>query len=75
VADAENRHAEETKPMDVATLADLLREAAERHHHYEQTSPEHDWAEWYAPYINAHEQGSTPEEASNAAALYTERAR
>ena len=35
--------------MDVATLADRLREAADQHHHYEQTSPEHDWAEWYAP--------------------------
>jgi enterochelin esterase-like enzyme len=35
--------------MDVATLANLLREAAERHHHYEQVAPEHDWAEWYAP--------------------------
>jgi hypothetical protein len=58
--------------MDVATLASLLREAAERHHHYEQVAPEHDWAEWYAPYINAREQGSTPEEASDAAGLYVE---
>jgi hypothetical protein len=58
--------------MDVATLADLLREAAERHHHYEQVAPEHDWSEWYAPYINAREQGSTPEEASELAGRYME---
>jgi hypothetical protein len=53
--------------VDVATLASLLREAAERHHHYEQVAPEHDWAEWYAPYINARQQSSTPEETSTAA--------
>jgi hypothetical protein len=58
--------------MDVATLASLLREAAEHHHDYEQIAPEHDWAEWYAPYINAREQGSTPEEASDAARLHVE---
>jgi hypothetical protein len=58
--------------MDVATLASLLREAAEQHHHYEQIAPEHDWAEWYAAYINAREQGSTAEKASNAAGLYME---
>jgi hypothetical protein len=61
--------------MDVGTLADLLREAAGHHHHYEQTSPEHDWSEWYAPYIIAREQGSTAEEAINAAGLYVEGAR
>lgn len=58
--------------MDVATLASVLREAAERHHHYEWIAPEHDLAEWYAPYINAREGGSTPEEASDAAGLYLE---
>ena len=58
--------------MDVATLASLLREAAEHHHHYEETSPEHDWAEWHAAYINAREQGSAPEDASKAAGLYIE---
>jgi hypothetical protein len=61
--------------MDVATLASLLREAAEHHHPYEQTAPEHDWSEWYAAYINAREQGSTPEEASNLAGLFMEGAR
>jgi hypothetical protein len=58
--------------MDIATLAGLLREAAAQHHYYEQNSPEHDWSEWYAPYISAREQGSTPDEATEAAALYME---
>jgi hypothetical protein len=58
--------------MDVSTLASLLREAAEHHHHYEEVAPEHDWSEWYAAYVNAREQGSTPEEASKAAGLYVE---
>jgi hypothetical protein len=55
--------------MEVATLADLLREAAEHHHHYEETAPKHHWSGWYAAYISAREQGSTPEEAFNDAAL------
>jgi hypothetical protein len=58
--------------MDVATLASLLREAAEHHHQYEETSPEHDWAEWYAAYIHAREQGSASEQATKAAGLYME---
>ena len=58
--------------MDTATLAGLLREAAKHHHHYEQNSPEHDWSEWYAPYIIARDEGSTSEEAINAAGLYME---
>jgi hypothetical protein len=56
--------------MDVATLADLLREAEEHHGPYERTAPMHHWSGWYAAYISAREQGSTPEEASNVAALY-----
>jgi hypothetical protein len=46
--------------MDVATLAQLLRETSD------------DWWDWYAPYLSAREQGSTPEEASRAAGLYME---
>jgi hypothetical protein len=61
--------------MDVATLADLLREAAAQHHYYEQVAPEHDWADWYAAYIDAREQGSISEEASAAAGRYMERVR
>lgn len=59
--------------MDVATLTDLLREAEEHHGQYEATAPAHHWSVWYAAYISAREQGSTPEQASNDAALYLER--
>lgn len=58
--------------MDVATLRDLLREAEEHHGPYEATAPKHHWSEWYAAYISARQQGSTPDEASNAAALHME---
>jgi hypothetical protein len=58
--------------MDVASLADLLRETAEHHDHCQETAPKHDWWDWYAPYINAREQGNTPEEASKAAGRYME---
>ena len=63
------------KDTDVAALADLLRETAEHHGHFEQIAPKHDWWDWYAPYMHAREQGSTPEEASQAANLYMERVR
>jgi hypothetical protein len=59
--------------MDVATLADLLRETSEHHDPYEKSAPPHHWWNWYAPYMSAREEGSTPEEASHAAALYVER--
>ena len=55
--------------MDVATLAELLRETAEHHGHFEKIAPPRNWWDWYAPYISAREQGHTPEEASNAANL------
>ena len=55
------------QPVDVATLADLLRETGEHHDHYEKTHAEHHWWDWYAPYLSARQNGSTPEEASAAA--------
>jgi hypothetical protein len=58
--------------MDVANLADLLREAEEHHGPDEKTAPKHHWSGWYAAYISARQQGSTPEEASKVAALYME---
>jgi hypothetical protein len=58
--------------MDVATLTDLLREAEEHHGPYEAAAPAHHWSGWYAAYISAREQGRTPEEASEDAALYME---
>ena len=50
--------------MDVATLAQLLRETGEHHHHYETTHAEHHWWDWYAPYLSARQNGSSPEEAT-----------
>jgi hypothetical protein len=61
--------------MDVATLAQLLRETAERHDGYEKAAPPHDWWDWYAPYLSAREQGSTPEQASTAADRYMKEVR
>ncbi len=65
----------EDQLMDVATLTELLREAEEHHGPYEATAPKHHWSRWYAAYIIARDQGSTPEEASDAAALHMEGAR
>lgn len=58
--------------MNVATLAALLRETAERHDRYEKTHAEHNWWDWYAPYLSARQQGSSPEEAAAAADRYME---
>jgi hypothetical protein len=58
--------------MDVATLTDLLREAEEHHGPYEATAPPHHWSGFYAAYISARQQGRTPEQASNDAALHME---
>lgn len=57
---------------DVASLAELLRETAERHDRYEKTHAEHHWWDWYAPYVSARQNGSSPEEASVAADRYME---
>lgn len=59
--------------MDVATLAELLRETAQHHDHYEKTHPKHNWWDWYAPYLGARQNGSTPEEAAAAADRYMEK--
>ena len=56
--------------MDVATFAELLRETAEHHDHYEKTHAEHHWWDWYAPYLNARQNGSSPAEAAAAADHY-----
>jgi catechol 2,3-dioxygenase-like lactoylglutathione lyase family enzyme len=57
---------------DVATLADLLRETEEHHGAYEKTHGKHNWWDWYAPYLSARQNGSSPEEASAAAERYME---
>jgi catechol 2,3-dioxygenase-like lactoylglutathione lyase family enzyme len=59
--------------MDVATLAGLLRETEQHHGQYEKTHGKHNWWEWYAPYLNARQNGSSPEEASAAADRYMEK--
>lgn len=55
---------------DVASLTTLLREAEEHHGAYEATAPKHHWSGWYAAYIVARGEGSTPDEASAAAARH-----
>src|SRR5688572_19913077 len=55
---------------DVATLSELLREASEHHDRYEKTHAQHHWWDWYAPYLSARQNGSSPEEAAAAADRY-----
>jgi len=59
-------------PTDVATLAKLLHETAERHDPYEKTHAAHNWWDWYAAYVDAGERGSTPGQASDAAGHHLE---
>jgi catechol 2,3-dioxygenase-like lactoylglutathione lyase family enzyme len=60
--------------MDAATLAELLHETAEHHDHFEKTHAEHQWWDWYAPYLSTRQNGSSPEEAAAAADRYMEEA-
>ena len=60
-----------SRAMDVATLAELLRET-QHHDHYDKTHPKHNWWDWYAPYLNARQNGSPPDEAAAAADRYME---
>jgi hypothetical protein len=50
-------------PVDVTTLAGLLREAEEHHGAYEPVAPPHHWSDWYSAYIVARADGRTPDEA------------
>jgi catechol 2,3-dioxygenase-like lactoylglutathione lyase family enzyme len=61
--------------IDLTTLTELLQETEKRHGEYEPTAPKHHWSDWYAAYIVARENGSTPEEAAKDAALHIEGAR
>jgi len=65
----------EWKPgtTDVATLAELLHETSEHHDHFEKTHGKHNWWDWYAPYLNARQNGSSSEEAAAAADRYMEK--
>ena len=66
------REWEEARSMGVATLAELLHETSERHDAFEKTHAKHNWWDWYAPYLNARQNGSSPEEAAAAADRYME---
>ena len=60
-----------TQPnMAAADLAQLLLETALRHGKFEALAPPHDWWEWYAAYMDARQNGSTPDDASAAAGSY-----
>jgi hypothetical protein len=56
--------------MDVGSLADLLHETSGRHGSFEAVAPPHDWWDWYAAYMVARQDGSAPDEASEAANRY-----
>jgi catechol 2,3-dioxygenase-like lactoylglutathione lyase family enzyme len=56
--------------VDVAALADLLKETSIRHGAFEAITPPHDWWDWYAAYMAARETGVTPDEASASADRY-----
>jgi catechol 2,3-dioxygenase-like lactoylglutathione lyase family enzyme len=58
--------------LDVATLANLLREAEQHHSEYEPTAPKHQWSDWYAAYIFARQEGKTPEEAAKEGKIHIE---
>jgi catechol 2,3-dioxygenase-like lactoylglutathione lyase family enzyme len=55
---------------DVSTLAELLRDTEKHHGEYEKTHAKHNWWDWYAPYLNARQNGSSPEDAAAAADRY-----
>jgi catechol 2,3-dioxygenase-like lactoylglutathione lyase family enzyme len=57
---------------DVATLAELLHETEQHHGQFEKTHAKHNWWDWYAPYLSARQNGSSPEEAAAAADRFME---
>ena len=60
------------RTADVGSLAELLHETSEHHDHYEKTHAEHYWWDWYAGYLSARQNGSSPEKAAAAADRYME---
>ena len=59
-----------SRATEAANLAELLHETGQHHGQYEETHVEHNWWDWYAPYLSARQNGSSPEEASAAANRY-----
>ena len=60
--------------VDVATLAELLREAEEHHGGYERTAARHHWSDWYAAFIIARGRGRTRDDAADDAARHLKNA-
>jgi hypothetical protein len=58
---------------DSGALARLLFEAAKRHGAFATVAAPHDWWDWYGAFLDAREQGRTPEEAAKAAGRYMAR--
>jgi len=58
--------------IDIATLAELLHETEQHHGQFEKTHDKHNWWDWYAPYLNARQNGKSPEESAAAADRYME---
>jgi catechol 2,3-dioxygenase-like lactoylglutathione lyase family enzyme len=58
------------RAADISTLAELLRDTEKHHGEYEKTHAKHNWWDWYAPYLNARQNGSSPEDAAAAADRY-----
>jgi len=56
--------------LDIGMLAELLHEAEQRHGNYEKRHAKHNWWDWYAPYLSARQNGSSPAEAVTAADRY-----
>jgi catechol 2,3-dioxygenase-like lactoylglutathione lyase family enzyme len=66
------REWKQSPAMDIATLAELLHETAEAHDKFEKSHAKHNWWDWYAPYLSARKNGSSPEEAAAAADQHME---
>ena len=54
----------------IEALADLLHETADHHDRYEKSHSPHNWWDWYAAYLNARQNGSTQDEAAQAAGQF-----
>ncbi|HJZ79779.1 MAG TPA: VOC family protein [Pyrinomonadaceae bacterium] len=62
----------QARATDSASLAELLHETSEQHDRFEKTHAEHHWWDWYASYLSARQNGSSPEEAGATADRYME---
>ena len=55
------------KDADIEKLSELLYETAQHHGSFENSAAKHNWWDWYAPYLNARQNGNSSEEATAAA--------